>query len=56
MTTPTGWANDDVVIAKAMELAATLGDDQNHTVAAAAMDLNGNIYAGVNNYHFNGGP
>ena len=46
MTTPTGWANDDVVIAKAMELAATLGDDQNHTVAAAAMDLNGNIYAG----------
>ena len=56
MTTPTRWANDDVVIAKAMELAATLGDDQNHTVAAAAMDLNGNIYAGVNNYHFNGGP
>ena len=56
MTTPTGWANDDVVIAKAMELAATLGDDQNHTVAAAAMDLNGNIYAGVTNSHFNGGP
>lgn len=56
MTTLTGWANDDAVIAKAMELASTLGDDPNHTVAAAAMDLNGNIYVGVNNHHFNGGP
>lgn len=52
----TGWANDDAVIAAAMELAETLGDNPNHTVAAAAMDLRGNIYAGVNNYHFNGGP
>ncbi|MDO5676451.1 MAG: hypothetical protein Q4G35_02960 [Propionibacteriaceae bacterium] len=56
MTTPTGWANDDAVIAAATELAATLGDDPNHTVAAAAMDLQGNILAGVNNHHFNGGP
>ncbi|WP_297743111.1 hypothetical protein [uncultured Tessaracoccus sp.] len=56
MTALTGWANDDAVIAAAMELAGTLGEDPNHTVAAAAMDLRGTIYAGVNNYHFNGGP
>jgi cytidine deaminase len=52
----TGWANDDAVIVAATELAATLGDDPNHTVAAAALGLNGNIYTGVNNHHFNGGP
>lgn len=56
MTTLTGWANDDAVIAAATELAARLGDDPNHSIAAAAMDLNGNIYAGVNNHHFTGGP
>ena len=33
----TGWANDDAVIVAATELAATLGDDPNHTVAAAAL-------------------
>lgn len=56
MTDPTGWANDDAIINAASELAANLGDDPNHSVAAAAMDLHGNIYVGVNNYHFNGGP
>lgn len=56
MTSPTGWLNDDIVIAAASELADQLGDDPNHTVAAAAMDLHGNVHAGVNNYHFNGGP
>lgn len=52
----TGWANDDAVIVAATELAATLGDDPNHTLAASALDLNGNIYTGENNHHFNGGP
>ncbi|WP_076464060.1 cytidine deaminase family protein [Actinomyces mediterranea] len=56
MASPTGWANNDAIIAAATELAATLGKDPNHTVAAAAMDLHGTIHAGVNNYHFNGGP
>lgn len=56
MTAPTGWANDDAVIDAASRLAASLGSDPNHTVAAAAMDLHGNIFAGVNNHHFTGGP
>lgn len=56
MESSTGWANDDALIAAATELAATLGEDPNHSVAAAAMDLRGSIYAGVNNRHFNGGP
>lgn len=30
--------------------------DPNHTVAAAAMDTTGRIYAAVNDYHFTGGP
>ena len=50
------WVNDAAVIAAATELAATLGHDPNHTVAAAAMDLAGEIHVGVNNFHFNGGP
>lgn len=44
------------VIAAAEELAATLGADKNHTVAAAAMDTNGVIHRAVNVYHFTGGP
>jgi cytidine deaminase len=52
----TGWVNDDAVVAAATELAATLGENPNHTVAAAAMDLEGTIYTGVNTYHFTGGP
>lgn len=50
------WLNDGSVIAAATALAETLGADPNHSVAAAAIDLNGRVYAGVNNYHFNGGP
>jgi cytidine deaminase len=44
------------VIAAAENLAATLGNDPNHTVAAAAMDAAGTIHTGVNVYHFTGGP
>lgn len=44
------------VIDAAEALARTLGDNDNQTVAAAAMDINGNIHLAVNVYHFNGGP
>lgn len=40
------------VIEAAEELAATLGEEKNHTVAAAAMDAYGTIYRAVNVYHF----
>lgn len=44
------------VIAAAEEMARTLGEDPNHTVASAAMDTRGTIHTGVNVYHFTGGP
>jgi cytidine deaminase/uncharacterized protein YqfB (UPF0267 family) len=44
------------VIKAAERLAAGLGDDPNHTVAAAAMDTSGRIHESVNVYHFTGGP
>lgn len=44
------------VIDAAEALGRTLGDNDNHTVAAAAMDVDGNIHQAVNVYHFNGGP
>lgn len=44
------------VIAAAEALAATLGHDKNHTVAAAAMDARGRIHTAVNVHHFTGGP
>lgn len=44
------------VIDSAEALARTLGDNDNHTVAAAVMDIDGNIHQAVNVYHFNGGP
>lgn len=44
------------VIEAAQRLAATLGSDPNHTVAAAAMDTAGRIHEAVNVYHFTGGP
>lgn len=47
------WAR---VIDAAEALARTLGESDNHTVAAAAMDIDGNIHQAVNVYHFNGGP
>ena len=44
------------VIAAAEALAATLGTDPNHTVAAAAMDTQGRVHTAVNVHHFTGGP
>ncbi|WP_197024671.1 ASCH domain-containing protein [Cellulomonas sp. KRMCY2] len=50
------YPNELRVLKAASELAESLGGDPNHTVAAAAMDTTGTIYAGVNVYHFTGGP
>ncbi|MBT2534139.1 ASCH domain-containing protein [Arthrobacter sp. ISL-48] len=44
------------VIEAAEALARSLGNDPNHTVAAAAMDTNGRIHTAVNVFHFTGGP
>jgi cytidine deaminase len=44
------------VVDAAERLAATLGGDPAHTVAAAAMNTGGQIYTAVNVYHFTGGP
>ncbi|NUP74846.1 MAG: hypothetical protein HOQ07_09410 [Sinomonas sp.] len=44
------------VIDAAEAMARSLGDDPNHTVAAAAMDTRGRIHTAVNVYHFSGGP
>lgn len=44
------------VIDAAERLAATLGEDPNHTVSAAVMDTRGRIFTAVNVYHFTGGP
>ncbi|MDF9278594.1 hypothetical protein P4U43_12435 [Arthrobacter sp. EH-1B-1] len=44
------------VIEAAETLALSLGNNPNHTVAAAAMDTNGRIHTAVNVYHFTGGP
>lgn len=47
---------DDQLIAAARDLIEKRGDDENHTVAAAARSADGRIVAGVNVYHFTGGP
>jgi cytidine deaminase len=44
------------VVDAAERLAATLGEDPDHTVAAAAMDTTGRIHSAVNVHHFTGGP
>ena len=44
------------MIDAAIELAGTLGSDDNHTVAAAVLDVSGRIHVGVNVHHFTGGP
>lgn len=44
------------VIAAAEDLARSLRGDANHTVAAAAMGVDGTIHTGVNVFHFTGGP
>ena len=45
-----------LVVEAAERLAATLGTDPNHTVAAAVMDTSGRIHTAVNVHHFTGGP
>jgi len=47
---------DDELIAAARDLIDARGDDENHTVAAAARASDGQIIKGVNVYHFTGGP
>ena len=63
-TPPAVWQNCEVqprrselrVIAAAEALARTLGNDPNHTVAAAALDIHGRLHSAVNVHHFTGGP
>lgn len=50
------YASELQVIAVAESLAARLGTNENHTVAAAVMDTHGRIHTGVNVHHFTGGP
>lgn len=44
------------VVEAAEVVARSLPGSDAHTVAAAVMDVNGNIYTGVNVFHFTGGP
>lgn len=44
------------VIDAAETLARRLGESDNHTVAAAIMDIDGHIHEAVNVFHFTGGP
>lgn len=48
--------SERAVIDAAEALARRLGEDANHTVAAAALDTSGRIHTAVNVYHFTGGP
>jgi cytidine deaminase len=50
------WRNDQRVLDAATELVGRLGDDERHSVAAAAIDVSGRIHTGVNVFHFTGGP
>ncbi|OJX73975.1 ASCH domain-containing protein [Leifsonia sp. 71-9] len=50
------FESEQRVVDAAERLAATLGDDPNHSVAAAAMDTAGRIHTAVNVFHFTGGP
>jgi len=46
------FSSERRVIETAEALALMLGDDPNHTVAAAALDTNGRIHSAVNVFHF----
>ncbi|MGB3770306.1 MAG: ASCH domain-containing protein [Rhodococcus sp. (in: high G+C Gram-positive bacteria)] len=50
------FAHDRAVIHTAVSLARTLGENPNHTVAAAALDTVGRIHTAMNVFHFTGGP
>lgn len=49
-------AADQALIERAQALIESLPDDENHTVAAVALDTAGRLFEGVNLYHFTGGP
>jgi cytidine deaminase len=44
------------LVERAKDVIAGVDPDDNHTVAAAAYDSDGRVFAGVNVYHFSGGP
>jgi cytidine deaminase len=44
------------LVERARAVIAGVASDDNHTVAAAAYDSNGQVFTGVNVYHFSGGP
>ena len=44
------------LVRRATELAESLGDSDDHSVAAAGYDDSGEIVTGVNVFHFTGGP
>lgn len=46
----------DSLIQSASEMLVQSGDGDNHTVAAAIYAENGEVYSGMNLYHFTGGP
>ncbi|THF71733.1 cytidine deaminase [Deinococcus sp. Arct2-2] len=48
-------AADQALIERARALIESLPDDENHTVAAVALDTAGRHFDGVNLYHFTGG-
>lgn len=49
-------ANEQRLVDVAEAIVRSLPTGQIHTVAAAAMDVNGAIHTGVNVFHFTGGP
>src|SRR5262245_60826359 len=44
------------LVERANDVIAGIGPHDHHTVAAAAYDSDGRVFAGVNVYHFSGGP
>ena len=48
--------DDRELIARATHLVETHGDDRLHTVGAAARAADGSVVAGLNLFHFTGGP
>ncbi|KAK4450225.1 cytidine and deoxycytidylate deaminase zinc-binding region domain-containing protein [Podospora aff. communis PSN243] len=47
----------DSLLARATEAISRVPvDDENHTVAAAALSRSGEVFVGLNVYHFTGGP
>jgi cytidine deaminase len=49
-------ASEQLLVDVAEGIVRSLPAGEIHTVAAAAMDVNGDIHTGVNVFHFTGGP